>query len=90
MSPLGNDVSSSWEACTNGQSGIDRITHFDPELFRCQIAGEIKNFQLPEIIPIKDAKKMDLFIQYSIGATQEALLDANLEITEDTEEEVGV
>jgi len=90
MSPLGNDVSSSWEACTNGQSGIDRITHFDPELFRCQIAGEIKNFQLPEIIPIKEAKKMDLFIQYSIGATQEALLDANLEITEDLEEEVGV
>ncbi len=90
MSPLGNDVSSSWEACTNGQSGIDRITHFDPELFRCQIAGEIKNFHLPEIIPIKEAKKMDLFIQYSIGATQEALLDANLEITEDLEEEVGV
>jgi len=89
-SPLGNDVSSSWEACTNGQSGIDRITHFDPELFRCQIAGEIKNFQRPEIIPIKEAKKMDLFIQYSIGATQEALLDANLEITEDLEEEVGV
>jgi len=89
-SPLGNNVSSSWEACTNGQSGIERITHFDPELFRCQIAGEIKNFQLPEIIPIKEAKKMDLFIQYSIGATQEALLDANLEITEDLEEEVGV
>lgn len=90
MSPLGNDVSSSWEACTTGQSGIDRITHFDPELFRCQIAGEIKNFQLPEIIPIKEAKKMDRFIQYAIGATQEALLDANLEITEDLEEEVGV
>ena len=90
MSPLGNDVSSSWEACTNGQSGIERITHFDPELFRCQIAGEIKDFQLSEIIPIKETKKMDLFIQYSIGATQEALLDANLEITEDLEEEVGV
>ena len=90
MSPLGNDVSSSWEACVNGQNGIDRITHFDPELFRCQIAGEIKNFKLPEIIPKKEAKKMDLFIQYSIGATQEALRDANLEITEELEEKVGV
>ena len=90
VSPLGNDVSSSWEACINGKPGIDRITHFDPEEFRCQIAGEIKNFQLPEIIPIKEAKKMDLFIQYSIGATQEALIDAGLEITEDLEEEVGV
>ena len=90
VSPLGNDVSTSWEACINGKPGIDRITHFDPEEFRCQIAGEIKNFQLPEIIPIKEAKKMDLFIQYSIGAAQEALIDAGLEITEDLEEEVGV
>ena len=90
VSPLGNDVSTSWEACINGKPGIDRITHFDPEEFRCQIAGEIKNFQLPEIIPIKEAKKMDLFIQYSIRATQEALIDAGLEITEDLEEEVGV
>ena len=90
MSPLGNDVSSSWEACINGKSGIDLITHFDPALFRCKIAGEIKNFLLPEIIPTKEAKKMDLFIQYSIGATQEALRDANLEITEELEEEVGV
>ena len=90
VSPLGNDVSTSWEACINGKPGIDRITHFDPEEFRCQIAGEIKNFQLPEIIPIKEAKKMDLFIQYSIGATQEALIDAGLEITEDLEKDVGV
>ena len=90
VSPLGNDVSTSWEACINGKPGIDSITHFDPEEFRCQIAGEINNFQLPEIIPIKEAKKMDLFIQYSIGATQEALIDAGLEITEDLEEEVGV
>ena len=90
VSPLGNDVPTSREACISGKPGIDRITHFDPEEFRCQIAGEIKNFQLPEIIPIKEAKKMDLFIQYSIHATQEALIDAGLEITEDLEEEVGV
>ncbi len=90
ISPLGNDVPTSWDACSNGQSGIDRITHFDPEALRCQIAGEVKNFQLPDIIPPKEAKKMDLFIQYSIQATQEALLDANLEITEDLEEEIGV
>ena len=90
VSPLGNDVPTTWEACSNGMSGIDRITHFDPEAFRCQIAGEVKNFQLPDIIPPKEAKKMDLFIQYSIKATQEALLDANLEITEDLEEDVGV
>ena len=90
VSPLGNDVPTTWAACSNGKSGIDRITHFDPEELRSQIAGEVKDFQLPEIIPQKEAKKMDLFIQYSIKATQEALLDANLEITEDLEEDVGV
>ena len=90
VSPLGNDVPTTWAACSNGKSGIDRITHFDPEELRSQIAGEVKDFQLPEIIPQKEAKKMDLFIQYSIKATQEALLDANLEITEDLEDDVGV
>ena len=81
VSPLGKDVPSTWEACSNGKSGIDRITHFNPEALRCQIAGEVKDFQLPDIIPQKEAKKMDLFIQYSIKATQEALQDANLEIS---------
>ncbi len=90
VSPLGNDVPTTWAACSNGKSGIDRITHFDPEELRSQIAGEVKDFQLPEIIPQKEAKKMDLFIQYSIKAAQEALLDANLEITKDLEEDVGV
>ena len=90
ISPLGNNVLTSWEACKNGESGIDRITNFDPETYRCQIAGEIKNFQLPEIIPLKEAKKMDLFIKYSIGAAKEAIEDAGLEITKDLEDDVGV
>ena len=90
ITPLGNDVRSSWENCINGNSGIEKITNFNPEMYRCQIAGEVKNFQLPEIIPLKEAKKMDLFIKYSIGATQEALEDSGLEITKEIEEEVGV
>ncbi len=90
ITPLGNDVRSSWENCINGNSGIEKITNFNPEMYRCQIAGEVKNFLLPEIIPLKEAKKMDLFIKYSIGATQEALEDSGLEITKEIEEEVGV
>ena len=90
ITPLGNDVRSSWENCINGNSGIEKITNFNPEMYRCQIAGEIKNFRLPEIIPLKEAKKMDLFIKYSIGATQEALEDSGLEITKEIEEDVGV
>ena len=64
VSPLGNDVTSTWDACANGKSGIGRITHFDPAALRCQIAGEIKDSQLPDIIPQKEAKKMDLFMIY--------------------------
>ena len=90
ITPLGNDVPSSWDNCINGNSGIEKITNFDPEMYRCQIAGEVKNFQLPEIIPLKEEKKMDLFIKYSIGATQEALEDSGLKITKEIEEEVGV
>ena len=76
--------------CTKGVSGIERIQRFDPSDHRCRIAGEIKDFKLPELIPPKEAKKMDLFIHYAIAATQEALQDADLKITEDLEEDVGV
>ena len=58
VSPLGNDVPTTWEACSNGKSGIDRITHFDPEALRCQIAGEVKKFQLP----VKIKKKKSEYI----------------------------
>ena len=90
VSPLGNNVEQSWDSCTKGVSGIERIQSFDPSDYRCQIAGEIKDFKLPELIPPKEAKKMDLFIHYAIAATQEALQDADLKITEDLEEDVGV
>ena len=80
VSPLGNNVKESWDACISGKSGIDKISHFDPNEFRCKIAGEVKNFKIPDVIQKKDAKKMDLFIHYAISATQEALKDAKLEI----------
>ncbi len=90
VSPLGNDVSTCWDACVSGKSGIDLIDRFDPTDLRCRIAGQVRGFTTPDIIPPKDAKKMDLFIHYSIGATAEALRDAELTIGEELEEEVGV
>ncbi len=90
VSPLGNTVAETWEKGSQGQSGIDRIEKFDPSEMRCQIAGEERNFELPDLVPPKEAKKMDLFIHYAIAATQEALQDAALEITEPLEEEVGI
>ena len=73
VSPLGNTVAETWEKGSQGQSGIDRIEKFDPSEMRCQIAGEVRNFELPDLVPSKEAKKMDLFIHYAIAATQEAL-----------------
>ena len=52
VSPLGNDVPTTWEACSSGKSGIDRITHFDPEALRCQIAGEIKELDSDDAVDI--------------------------------------
>ena len=60
VSPLGNTVAETWEKGSQGQSGIDRIEKFDPSAMRCQIAGEVRNFELPDLVPPKEAKKMDL------------------------------
>ena len=90
VSPLGNSVAEAWSACSSGKSGIGPITHFDASEFRTQIAGEVRNYQVPDIVSPKEARKMELFIRYAVGAAAEALQDANLEITEELEEETGV
>jgi len=90
ISPLGNTVPETWESGSCGKSGIGRIEKFNASDMRCQIAGEIRNFELPNLVSPKEAKKMDLFIHYAIAATQEALQDAGLEITESLEEGVGI
>ena len=90
VSPLGNSVAEAWSACSSGKSGIGPITHFDASEFRTQIAGEVRNYQVPDIVSPKEARKMELFIRYAVGAATEALQDANLEITEELEEETGV
>ncbi|HCV85657.1 MAG TPA: beta-ketoacyl-[acyl-carrier-protein] synthase II, partial [Deltaproteobacteria bacterium] len=81
VSPLGNSVAKAWSACYSGKSGIGPITHFDASEFRTQIAGEVRNYQVPDIVSPKEARKMELFIRYAVGAAVEALHDANLEIT---------
>ncbi|MBF0277510.1 MAG: beta-ketoacyl-ACP synthase II [SAR324 cluster bacterium] len=87
--PIGNNLKTVWEASCNGVSGIGRISKFDPSEVRSQIAGEVRNFEMPSIIPPKEVKKMDTFIHYAVAAAQEALQDADLEITEDLQCDVG-
>lgn len=84
LTPLGNDVSSTWQALLQGQSGIALFDHFDPEAYTTKFAGLVKNFDVEQFFPAKEAKKMDLFIQYGVAAGVQAFKDSGLEINEET------
>ncbi|WP_341659906.1 beta-ketoacyl-ACP synthase II [Vibrio sp.] len=90
LSPVGNTVESSWKALLEGQSGIVNIEHFDTENFSTRFAGLVKGFDCTEYMSKKDARKMDLFIQYGIAAGIQALDDSGLEISHDNAARVGV
>lgn len=90
LSPVGNTVESSWKALLAGQSGIVNIEHFDATNFSTSFAGLVKDFDCTEYMSKKDARKMDLFIQYGIAAGIQALDDSGLEITEENAARVGV
>ncbi|CAH1545719.1 MULTISPECIES: beta-ketoacyl-ACP synthase II [Vibrio] len=90
LSPVGNTVESSWKALLEGQSGIVNIEHFDATNFSTRFAGLVKDFDCTEYMSKKDARKMDLFIQYGIAAGIQALDDSGLQITEENAARVGV
>jgi len=90
VSALGTGNEKNWSALMNGQSGIDRITRFDASDLPTQIAGEVKDFNAEDFIDKKEIKKMDLFIQYALGAAELAMQDSGLQITEENAERVGV
>jgi 3-oxoacyl-[acyl-carrier-protein] synthase II len=90
LSPLGNDVTSTWNAILKGESGIGPITTIDASAFTTRFAGEVKNFDVEAYIPKKETKKMDKFIQFGIAAGKQALADSRLVITEHNASRVGV
>jgi len=89
VSPLGNDMASSWDGIINGRSGIGQITSFDSTLFATRIVGEVRGLDIAQFVNPKDAKKMDAFIHYGMAASLMALEDSGLEITEANAERVG-
>lgn len=78
ISPVGNAVADAWANLLAGKSGIDRITKFDASNFSCQIAGEVKGFNVEEYMSAKDARTMDTFIHFGIAAAEQAVRDAGL------------
>jgi 3-oxoacyl-[acyl-carrier-protein] synthase II len=78
ISPVGNTVAQAWRALCAGQSGIGPITQFDASAFACQIAGEVKGFDVESVMPAKEARTMDRFIHFGVAAAQQAIEDAAL------------
>ena len=90
LSPLGNDVPSSWQGILAGRSGIGLIEHMDLSAYSTLFGGSIKNFDVEQYLPAKEARKLDLFIQYGLAASFQAVRDSGLEITDANRERIGV
>ncbi len=90
ITPLGNDVQTSWEALLDGKSGIGPITLFDSTEYPTHIAGEVKDFKPEEYIPAKECRKMDRFSQFAVCAAVDLMKDAGLVIDENNAHRVGV
>ncbi|MGE3403455.1 MAG: beta-ketoacyl-ACP synthase II [Vicinamibacterales bacterium] len=89
VSSLGIGTRSNWDALVAGTSGVTRITRFDVSTYAAQIAAEVRGFDPLQWIEKKEVKKMDLFIQYAIAASQFAMDDSKLEITDALAPDVG-
>jgi len=90
VSSLGIGTEANWKALLVGTSGVDRVTKFDVSGYAAQIAAEVRGFDPLDFVEKKDVKKMDVFIQYAIAASQFAMDDSKLAITESNAPDVGV
>src|SRR5204863_3459229 len=90
VSPIGNSVAQAWQAALAGTGGIARITRFDAARLACQIAGEVKAFDVAPYMSPKEARRMDLFIHYGMAAGLQAWRDAGLTVTPENEERIGI
>lgn len=90
LTPIGIGKENYFTGLKAGKNGIDRITRFDPEPFTSQMAGELKDFDASDYMDRKDARRMDLFCQYSVAAAYQALVDSGLELEHENRERIGV
>ncbi|MCG6657851.1 beta-ketoacyl-ACP synthase II [Halomonas campisalis] len=90
VTPVGNTVKESWANILAGKSGIAPIEHFDASGFNTRFGGSVKGFDISPYLNPKEARKMDLFIQYGVAAGAQAISDAGIECTEENAERIGV
>lgn len=90
VTPLGNDLATSWQAALRGECGIDTVTQFDASILGSQIAGEVKNFDATKYLGVKEVRRFDRFVHFGVAAGIMALEDAGIEVTEELSPEIGV
>ena len=90
LSPLGNTPEQTWENLLLGKSGISNIEHFDTSEYTTKFAGLVKDFDAQNYMERKEAKKMDLFIQYGVAAGVQAIKDSGIEVNEENAPRIGV
>ncbi|TDO12619.1 MULTISPECIES: beta-ketoacyl-ACP synthase II [Halomonas] len=90
VTPVGNTVRESWASILAGKSGVAPIEHFDVSGFNTRFGGSVKNFDISPYLNPKEARKMDLFIQYGMAAGAQAIEDAGIECHEGNADRIGV
>jgi 3-oxoacyl-[acyl-carrier-protein] synthase II len=90
LTPIGNNIEQYWNGLVNGVSGAAPITHFDASKFKTRFACEIKDFDVSQFIDRKEARKMDKFTQYAMVASEEAILDTQIDLEKIDKDRVGV
>ncbi|MCI1857187.1 MAG: beta-ketoacyl-ACP synthase II [Sporolactobacillus sp.] len=90
VTPLGNDVETTWKQAIAGKSGIDIVTRVNPDDFRSKVAGEVKNFDPQNYVSRKEAQRMDRFAQFAVAASKMAVADAHYLIDDTNAERTGV
>lgn len=87
--PIGNDVKTSWENALAGKNGIGPITRFDASGMGCQIAGEVKDFNVEEYLPAKEARRYDRYVHYGVAAGTQAIRDSGLDFEKEDLTRIG-
>lgn len=90
VSPLGLDVESSWQSIVNGISGVKKVTAFDASEYASQISGSVRDFDPSAYFSPKEVRKVEIFLQYGIAASFQAMEDAGLEVTDENAHRIGV